>query len=542
VIGVITNSADSAVVREFFELFKTPWEVYESGRFYEVVLCTGDVDLQHIASALVVVYSDRKAPCDSVSLLRQRGGRMLSYGNACIPVYGECLSFPGKESGVLTDQESREPAAYIERSGPTVIAQIGYDLFAEVRFLLTEGQPVSNAGIPTLDLHIAVLRDLIIANGVHLIEIPPVPAGYRFIACLTHDVDHPSIRLHRFDHTCLGFLYRAIFGSVINMARRRATVRHVLTNWTAALKLPFVYLGWARDFWKEFEHYPALGSGLPSTFFVIPVQGNPGRHSNGCAPRERASRYGAADIRDSINTLKAAGCEIGLHGIDAWRDDVRARDEMQQLRRVTQSEKLGVRMHWLYFDQHSPAVLDNAGIDYDSTVGYNEAVGYRAGTAQAYKPLEAERLLELPLIIMDTALFFPRRQSLSAEQARVQIEAILDNAAEHGGCVTVNWHDRSISPERNWGAFYTEMIQGVKMRGVWFATATQVVAWFRKRRSAVFKDVSYESQGLRVRTVVRDEDPDLPALQLHVTSGESFQNVLLCTDDSDRVIDLIDYV
>jgi hypothetical protein len=45
-----------------------------------------------------------------------------------------------------------------------------------------------------------------------------------------------------------------------------------------------------------------------------------------------------------------------------------------------------------------------------------------------------------------------------------------------------------------------------------------------------------------VRTVVRDEDPDLPALQLHVTSGESFQNVLLCTDDSDRVIDLIDYV
>ena len=75
----------------------------------------------------------------------------------------------------------------------------------------------------------------------------------------------------------LGFLYRAIFGSIVNVARRRATVRHLLANWGAALKLPFVYLGWARDFWKDFEHYPALEAGLPSTFFVIPFQGNPGR-------------------------------------------------------------------------------------------------------------------------------------------------------------------------------------------------------------------------------------------------------------------------
>ena len=41
-------------------------------------------------------------------------------------------------------------------------------------------------------------------------------------------------------------------------------------------------------------------------------------------------------------------------------------------------------MHWLYFDQNSPKTLENAGANYDSTVGYNETVGYRAGTAQGY--------------------------------------------------------------------------------------------------------------------------------------------------------------
>ena len=73
------------------------------------------------------------------------------------------------------------------------MARIGYDLFAEVQTLLTVGQTKINAGIPTLDLHIALLRDLIVASGVPLVEIPPVPDGFRFIACLTHDVDHPSI-------------------------------------------------------------------------------------------------------------------------------------------------------------------------------------------------------------------------------------------------------------------------------------------------------------------------------------------------------------
>ena len=48
-----------------------------------------------------------------------------------------------------------------------------------------------------------------------------------------------------------------------------------------------------------------------------------------------------------------------------------------------------MRMHWLYYDQQSPGVLEKAGAVYDSTIGYNETVGYRAGTTQAYKPLEA---------------------------------------------------------------------------------------------------------------------------------------------------------
>ena len=224
-----------------------------------------------------------------------------------------------------------------------------------------------------------------------------------------------------------------------------------------------MYLGWARDFWKDFEHYPALEAGLPSTFFVIPFQGKPGRGVMAARRLGNELPATASPISKTASTVSAqpgarSDCTESMHGVTA-RKPVRRWSSFSVSR---QSENRGVRMHWLYFDQQSPDVLDSAGADYDSTAGYNEAIGYRTGTAQAYKPLEARRLLELPLIIMDTALFFPKRQDLSAKAARGQVQAILEHAAASGGCITVNWHDRSISPERNWGGFYTHLIQGTE--------------------------------------------------------------------------------
>src|ERR1051325_9075833 len=105
-------------------------------------------------------------------------------------------------------------------------------------------------------------------------------------------------------------------------------------------------------------------------------------------------------------------------------------------------------MHWLYFDAQTPVALEKAGFDYDSTVGYNETIGYRAGTTQVFKPLNANRLLELPLHIMDTALFYSGYMNLSDDQANAAMRPLIENANRFGGVLTTNWHDRSLGPER----------------------------------------------------------------------------------------------
>jgi hypothetical protein len=510
-IGVVTDPKNEAVVREFFELFKTPWEFYQTGRQYDVLLCD-----RHgfNAAELVLVYASQD-PCyettDRIDTAgRPTGGESLVYKGLRLPIYGNKNTFPGKEHSLLVDANSGEPALYVERSDGTTLVRIGYDLFHEIRTLLTAGQPASNASVPALELHIALLRDVITSTGVQLIEVPPAPQGYQFIACLTHDVDHPSIRKHVFDHTMFGFLYRAFVVSVLNVFRRRISVRQMLTNWVAALKLPFVHLGLAKDFWQTFDRYPKLEGGPHSSFFVIPFKGDAGRCEGGQAPKRRASGYGACEIAGEINALISAGCEVGLHGIDAWCDPAKGREELEEIRRVAGVRNVGVRMHWLYSDEHSPAILENAGADYDSTVGYNDAVGYRAGTTQVYKPLEAVRLLELPLHIMDTALFFPARLQLSGSEANGLVDGIIDNAVRLGGVVTVNWHDRSVAPERLWGDFYVQLLEKLKNRGAWFATAGQTVAWFRKRRSASF-EFDRQSDVLVVKDTF-GRDPQLPAL------------------------------
>lgn len=516
-IGVIAKPEEHDVVAEFFELFKTPWEFYRSDRQYDVVLCAGDGNVQEASARLILVYAGETIPFDAGAnppIDAQRTTTMLSYRGSRIPLYGKSLTFRA-DGGVLTDEASGQSAAYVVRSSDGVLVRIGYDLFCEIRAALTVGQPPANASIPAVEMHIAFLRDLIIECAAPLVEIPPVPDGYRFIACLTHDVDHASIRRHKWDHTMFGFLYRAVFGSLINVFRGRASVRDLLANWMATLKLPLVHAGLAKDFWYDFDRYLEFEAGLGSTFFVIPFKNHPGRTPEGQAPVGRASRYEARDIESHIRRLTSAGCEVGVHGIDAWCDSSKGREELQQVSRITGSPDIGVRMHWLYFDEQSPATLEKAGFAYDSSIGYNQTVGYRAGTTQAFKPLEAIELLELPLHVMDTALFYPGYLNLSPREARKRVGSIIDNALRFGGIVTINWHDRSIAPERRWGAFYVNLIEDLKSRDAWFATAPQAVAWFRRRRSAVFKAVSREPSVLHA-TVSVDTGDDLPGLRLRI--------------------------
>lgn len=517
VIGVLATKFELPLVSEFFELFKTAWEPYQPDHTYSVLICSS-CDCPATSARLILRFDSKPGAFDRKHGIQIRNSDPMIpletlFGR--LPLYGSSAVFD-LPNGWTMDGVCPGGVAIVMETEDQVTIRIGFNLFDEFGRVLQDGQPVEFAAIPSVELHIALLREWILRSSLPLVEIPPVPAGGSFIACLTHDVDHVGVRNHRFDATMWGFVGRGLAGSLWDLARGRKTLVQCARNWTAVFSLPLVHLGWVRDFWYQFDRYQEIERGLSSTFFVIPQKGDPGTDAEGRIRPLRAARYGAADIRDDVRKLHADGWEIGVHGINAWRDSECGKQERDRVAEAAGHSPSGVRMHWLYFRKESPRVLEQAGFDYDSTMGFNQTIGYRAGTAQVFKPLQTENLLELPMHVMDTALFYPSYLNCSPRQAKVKVEELIGNSIRLGGVLTINWHDRSVAPERLWDGFYIELLKDLRRRKAVFLTAGQTVRWFRKRRAAKIDQVEFQNGTVRNRAT-RDASQDgLPGLILRV--------------------------
>ena len=507
-IGVYVRDDEKENVAEFFELFKTPWEFAREGVVYPAALATLEPPPSLRAERWLLFYSDPSAPTPATP-------RLIRHAGAVFPIFGKLTVFPDTPSSLVRTQREDEAVSRREASGRL---RIGYDLLSEIGRLLSVGQPPEFAAYPTLDEHVALVRDMLLGWGVPVMEIAPAPAGSAMLACLTHDVDFVRISDHGINHTVRGFVVRALAGSVMRWRRGELTFLQVLQNWGAVASLPLVWLGWKRDFWEEFDRYMDIERLHASTYFMMPFKNRPGRKVALPHPERRATCYDVTEVVDDVRRLKAAGHEIALHGIDAWLDVESAREETARIAGAAGS-CAGTRMHWLCFDEKASWVaLDQAGLEYDSTCGYNETVGFKAGTTQAFRPPDCRTLLEVPLHLQDVALFYPTSLGLSPTAARETCTKVLDAVERHGGLATVLWHTRSLSPERLWGDAYRELIRDLERRKAWFGTAAQIASWFRRRRAVAFGEVSISP--CEVRAHLSDPQGGAERLVLRISLPE----------------------
>jgi hypothetical protein len=519
-IGVAASPSDVEMAAEFFELFKTAWEPAVACRPYDVVLST-DGRIADLDARVFILYGSDEQMTDrrsGITVTRVDGPSTLGWGDSTLPLYGSASRFDRTTTDAVLTLDGK-PADYRSCTGTRAVWRIGYDLFREVRHLLTDGQPVSHAAIPTLEWHIAVLRHVLRQSAVSFAEIPPRPYGFDFTCCLTHDIDFLGLTRHKFDRTLAGFLYRASYGTLVDLARGRRSAGEAARNWAAALSVPLVFSGVLPDPWRPFESYRKVDRGRRSTFFLVPFKQRPGVSPDGQVEPLRAVPYEVSEIRTELSGLARTGSELAVHGIDAWRDADAGRAEIEQLTSVTGRPSAGVRMHWLYYGADSPRQLEAAGFAYDSTWGYNDAIGYRAGTSQSFRLPGTQALMELPLSIMDSALFYSSRMGLERGDAMQRCLPLIANAQRFGGTLVINWHDRSLAPERLWGRSYGELLEAIDAtRGAWFATASEAVSWFQWRRSVRF--IGSSSTGV---TVTAPPPAALPAgaIQVHRSADGS---------------------
>jgi hypothetical protein len=282
--------------------------------------------------------------------------------------------------------------------------------------------------------------------------------GARFAVALTHDVDSP------WRWTRIGLRGAA---ARLKQDVLRARLGPALREATGLATAPFHLLRGTDPNWR-FEEIVAeerRKGAQGSTFFVLA-----GHHD----PHDGAAPEAYERLRPRlVETLLDARAEIGLHASYTAADDATRLGQEKLVLDALAGPVEGNRYHYLRADPHrNLAPLARAGLSYDTSLGFPDAVGFRSGIAHPFRPWDFERdepldLVEIPLAAMDATLAEERFLGLAAKRAEPQLLRLLDWAAEHGGAFAILWHPDRFDPPTSagWDRLYSRLLDGVRSRG-----------------------------------------------------------------------------
>jgi hypothetical protein len=181
-----------------------------------------------------------------------------------------------------------------------------------------------------------------------------------------------------------------------------------------------------------------LAGWLPSNRKSPPAPPSPA--DSGYDPRHRK-------IRRVLEWLRKIGVECGVHpGYATFRSPEKLRREVSILRDLLGPQPLGGRQHYLRWCPDTWIDWENCGLAYDSSVGYADQIGFRAGTCIPYRPWifslnRQSDLLEIPLLVTDRTLVV--KMKLEKAEALQAVDGLLARCKAVGGVFTLLWHNDS---------------------------------------------------------------------------------------------------
>jgi len=331
---------------------------------------------------------------------------------------------------------------------------------------------------PLADNHASCLLTMACGVDTALLEpgVPRWPHGRKAAVCVSHDTD--AVRLGQ----TLEFI--TLLAKVISR-RKRAYARALLDSWRS------FWCGGAGDPYWSFADWQSheSGQGIKSCFYLAIPPLRCGRHIHDCKSTvaDRGTDWAL------LRSMREQGWEFGLHpAIRAGDDAGELRAERGLIEQRLSAPVTGIRHHYLAFDQKHPwRTFRNhleAGFDHDSSVGWRDAPGFRAGTALPYFPYDASAeqslpLIELPLIIMDGHI------TEGGPEAVVAASQVAERTIAAGGLLMLNWHTQGFAQSalhsgcRN--ALDRVLAPLLHDSQCWFATPGQIARWWRDRDALV---------------------------------------------------------
>lgn len=159
-------------------------------------------------------------------------------------------------------------------------------------------------------------------------------------------------------------------------------------------------------------------------------------------------------ITNLMRRIHERGHEVGLHpSYGTFQKPELIKQEAERLKQICKVENIeqaewGGRMHYLRWEQSTTLrAWEDAGMDYDSTLGYADRPGFRCGTCHeypAFDPVKLERLhLRIrPLVAMECTVIDPIYLGLGVSNlAEERMKILKERCRQVGGTFCLLWHN-----------------------------------------------------------------------------------------------------
>lgn len=363
-----------------------------------------------------------------------------------------------------------EPADQILMLDSTTRARLDLDVFGTIFFFLTgyeevvrqedtrhdpgrlraaDSTPVRGGFVerPVVNEYVDVL------SGVLSRLWPGLEQRKRqFRTVLTHDVDAPFEYAFSGPSRLVRSTARALRDQGVAAALERFPLWYRVRHGDPTAD-PYATFGWIMDTSEDL--------GLRSAFYFLTERG----------PRDADYALDHPWITDLITSIAGRGHEIGLHGsFDSYADGPKLAREFGKLRTccerhgVTQ-ESWGGRQHFLRC--HLPNTLQNwsdAGLEYDSTLGFAEVAGFRCGTCWEFTPFNLRTrkrmaVRERPLTVMECTVTDKAYMGLGlGPEAFAVMIRLKDACRSYDGDFTLLWHNSRLADPAS-REFYREVLR-----------------------------------------------------------------------------------
>ena len=419
----------------------------------------------------------------------------IPIGNKKIPVFHVPTDLSGRGKPLLffTGNQRTYPCA-IETDDSIIVS---LDIFYQLGFCLSgnlehiwKNHPELRCElitIPFMDYYASFLFDIIRQIYVRL-RLPFVhksfwPDGKTCAVCLTHDVDEVK-KTYQWITYPLKLIKRGKLGNLL--PQFRSLIQKIKGN---------------EPYWTFDEIIRVEGSrGVKSSFYFLKESGKV-RIFDRKTWRHLGRRYDFNNtrVRELFHRLNSNGWEVGLHGsFYSHMDPEMLQDEKEALEQSLGSPVIGGRQHNLNLKIPETWLnQETAGLLYDTTLGYNDCLGFRWGISFPFRPfvLNENRnldIVQIPLAIEDLPYF-------RSQQPFDQFLKIFKNVEDTHGVLTLLWHHSVFNENEfpGWESDYIKILDYCNEQNAWIGSGRQIHEWWTQREKSTI-DWEYSHEILKI--------------------------------------------